>query len=36
VIVICGSLQHSAQINQISLDDEGEFLASCADDGKVR
>ncbi|XP_064401865.1 vacuolar protein sorting-associated protein 41 homolog [Halichondria panicea] len=26
---------HSSQINQISVDTEGEFLASCSNDGKV-
>ena len=28
-------LQHSAKINYLSVDEEGEFLASCSDDGKV-
>ena len=26
---------HSAKVNEICIDDSGEFLASCSDDGKV-
>ena len=29
-------MQHNGEINQISVDEEGEFLATAADDGKVR
>ena len=28
-------LQHTQVINQISVDEEGEFLATASDDGKV-
>ena len=28
-------MQHNGEINQISVDEEGEFLATAADDGKV-
>ena len=28
--------QHTARVNDLSLDARGEFVASCADDGKVR
>ena len=28
-------VQHTTTVNQISIDDRGEYLASCSDDGKV-
>ena len=33
IVLYC--LKHSAQVNQISVDLEGEILASCSDDGKA-
>ena len=31
----CTYMQHSQVINQIAVDEEGEFIATAADDGKV-
>jgi len=28
-------LQHSTTVNQLSVDDNGDYIASCSDDGKV-
>ena len=27
--------QHTTTVNQISIDDNGDYLASCSDDGRV-
>ena len=27
--------QHTTTVNQISIDDHGDFIASCSDDGRV-
>ena len=29
------NFQHLTTINQISIDDNGDYMASCSDDGKV-
>ena len=34
-VVICITFQHTTTVNQISIDDNGDYLASCSDDGRV-
>ena len=35
VMLFCNSLQHTTMVNQISIDDTGDYIASCSDDGRV-
>jgi hypothetical protein len=35
MVAIESDFQHTAKINDVSLDSRGDFVASCSDDGKV-